>query len=314
MNYKRLSSLLVASLIFLLLVSFGLICTWFYFYFHAGESDAARMGRLHAADSSALVRKTRDSLQQAYRNTISRSPDSAWRRHDTSGLTADNKLEDYYRLRNEIGGLLKENANLRDLDSARRKIGELQQRVEELRNRTAAVESENRRLQGMVEQLNDRLHAGVPARVKTAAPKPSGGSLTTSSSSAALPGLFAARELRLRAFTQNDEETALASEAVRLSGTFTVHNPSAQPGTAEVMVVILQPNGKVLQGSAWESGVFETRQGRQVYSVKIPFDYPRPEDRKLSFSLSVEDLPKGEYQVLIYHNGSVIGRGATRLE
>lgn len=74
------------------------------------------------------------------------------------------------------------------------------------------------------------------------------------------------------------------------------------------MVVILQPNGKVLQNSTWETGVFYTREGKQLYSNKLRFDHQAGENKKLQFAISADKFLPGKYLVQLYHNGAMIGK------
>jgi hypothetical protein len=74
------------------------------------------------------------------------------------------------------------------------------------------------------------------------------------------------------------------------------------------MVVVLRPDNKVLQTSAWESGRFETKEGTKIYSCKIKFEYTKGENKKLSFSLNSDKSQKGTYTLQVYYNGSMIGR------
>jgi glutathionyl-hydroquinone reductase len=69
----------------------------------------------------------------------------------------------------------------------------------------------------------------------------------------------------------------------------------------------MQPNGKVLKNSAWETGIFETKEdGRKMYSQKIRFDYNKGETKRCNFSVIADNYPKGNYTFQIYHNGVLI--------
>ncbi len=115
--------------------------------------------------------------------------------------------------------------------------------------------------------------------------------------------------MRLSAVTNIDEnETALAEKADKLTGTFTVMNFNSQLTNAEMMVVVTKPDGKVLKGSGWDSGTFSTPEGKKIYSYKFNFSYTRGEARRLAFSLKGGTLSKGNYTMEVYHNGLVIGR------
>jgi len=94
------------------------------------------------------------------------------------------------------------------------------------------------------------------------------------------PGLlysaFITSDLKLAAVNNSDEtETSQADKADKLTGTFTVLNFNSQLTNAEMMVVVLKPDGKVLKNSGWDSGTFNTPEGNKVYSYKFSFIYSR---------------------------------------
>ncbi|HEX2606259.1 MAG TPA: hypothetical protein VHK91_02725, partial [Flavisolibacter sp.] len=120
---------------------------------------------------------------------------------------------------------------------------------------------------------------------------------------------FSAGDFRMWAEGDNDKETSQPDQADKLKGTFTVRSAQNPSSAIEMMVVIIRPDGRVLKGSEWESGTFETPDGRKVYSAKVVFDYNKGESRKVSFSISGEDFLKGNYTLQIYHNGNLVGQG-----
>jgi hypothetical protein len=75
-----------------------------------------------------------------------------------------------------------------------------------------------------------------------------------------------------------------------------------------MVVVILQPNGQVLKTSGWESGTFNTADGKKIYSYKFNFNYSRGEAKKLAFTLKTGSLVKGNYTMAVYYNGQMIGK------
>ena len=82
---------------------------------------------------------------------------------------------------------------------------------------------------------------------------------------------------------------------------------------AEIMVVLVQPDGKVVKSSAWESGSFETPEGRRIYSCKVRFEYSKGEAKRLSFSVNADKCVKGNYTVQLYQNGVMIAKSSKTL-
>lgn len=304
MRYRKLSLLLVLSLIFLLLVSLALICTWFYYYFYNPKEETAS-GHYESYDS-LTASQTRDSLRRTYTATINdlnRPGDSLLNRPDSLKASLDPRLADYNRLKNEIAILLDKNGSTGDLDTARVKIGILQQRIEELRNRTLIVEQENKRLSAIVKQLQEQ--GGKKER------QPGPGTAvrkTTPVIKESEVAHFMASELRFSAEKENPKTNELAGG--RLTGSFTVTNSQSLDGS-EIYVVVVQPNGRILLNSDWETGSFSTENGSRIYSARIPFDYTKGENRRLSFSINTEELQKGTYTMELYHAGRLIGKSHT---
>lgn len=301
------SILLLVVSVLLLLVSFALLWTWGY-QFSAFTKE--KSGTVYIIkDSTAAANATRDSLRRVYTSTIENFNrlDSTWTRADSLKNDLDVRLTEFYRLRNEISELLKSPVNKEDLQTARQKIDELQQKVEALRLRNGEVEKENKRLAALIEQMRRGGRAEQAAS--------SGGTSTT----IALPvenrvvvsGLFSSSDLRISAWMVNEgreTETNEALQADKITGAFVVRNNAVSVNSAELYVVVLQPNGKVLQNSAWDAGSFQTTEGRKIYSCKLRFDYNKGEAKKLSFSLSGENFQKGNYSMMIYQNGNLIGK------
>ena len=310
MRYRKLSLLLVFSLIFLLLISLALICTWFYYYFY-DDKEKTSTGQYESYDPQTASH-TRDSLKRVYTATINdlnHPGDSLWNNPDSIKASLDSKFIEYNRLRNEISVLLDKNSNTIELDTARIKISILQQRIEELRNRTRAVENENKRLSEIVKQLNSRIHEEKKEKTDPGTFNPS--MKTGSSAAKTQASFFTTSELRLSAEKVNAKGTEAGGG--RLTGSFTVRNSQSFDGS-EIHVVVLQPNGRTLLNSDWETGSFPTDNGSRIYSVRIPFDYTKGENRRLSFSINTEELEKGTYTMEVYHAGKLIGKSNTVID
>lgn len=302
--------LLTLSVLFLV-VSFIMLCILgynFYTQSNSGKETVASKERKEKKSQNPLADKTRDSLQKMYAVAVDGfTPDAgieaALKTTNTSQSSLlDNKLTDFYKLRNEISTLLKENSSVADLELARSKIKELQVKLDELKNRNIDIENENKRLKNLLAQLsktnsNETSYtASAPAEAATVKPM---GEASTSA-------VFSASELRLAAADDNDAEVSSAAIANKLVGSFVVQN-SLNQGTGEVMLVLIQPDGKVLK-DAWESGSFEADGGKKIYSRKIKFDYTRGEAHRLNFAVPLDSCQKGTYTLQLYSRGKVIGR------
>ena len=280
--------MLLVSLL-LVLVSFVLIWTWGYSYYTKTES-AKNIVIQPAADSMAIANKVRDSLQKVYDETLQDMDmqlNSTLTHSDSLQQELEAKLAEFYRLRTEITAILRNRAVNNNFAVAKQKIGELQTKVEGLKEKNQVVDNENRKLNDVLTEMKKAEKNAIPGTVikNTTTEKPN--------------AVYSS-------FTEN--ETALAEKADKLTGTFTVMNFNSQLTNAEMMVVVTKPDGKVLKGSGWDSGTFTTPDGKKVYSYKFNFTYTRGETRRLAFSLKGGTLSKGNYTMEVYHNGLVIGR------
>ena len=130
-----------------------------------------------------------------------------------------------------------------------------------------------------------------------------------SRSSATLACVASAASLHLFALAgnnKNGQETNTADDAEKIVGTFTVKNLPAK-GNGELLIVVLQPDGKVVKNSVWESGTFESADGKKIYSRKL-YAEATNEEKQLNFSLTPERFLKGDYTMQIWYNGNMIAK------
>lgn len=298
-------SLLFLSLLLLLLASFVLLFTWGYFKFYYKNQVDKPKTQLVSKNTIAIDDDYRDSLQKIYTatiNNLSTSLDTTFKNADSLQFHPDLYPSGFYKLKNEIAAILKNHPLKADLDIARQKIAELQNKLAELHNKNINVEDENKRLNGKLTQLANEIK-GMEQNIKTSSSENK--ILTKNTSSASI---FTVSQLRLSAKDGIEQETMQSEQTEKFLGSFIVKSNFNQSNSAEIIVVVLQPDGHVMQSSTWESGTFETREGRKIYSSKLHFEYTNGEAKRLSFSLSADKYQKGEYAMQVYYNGMMIGK------
>ncbi len=297
------SLLLLVVSVLLILVSFALLWSWGY---SLGNEKSSKSGTVYILkDSTAAATATRDSLNKIYKATIQNlgSLDSTLSQADSIQNGLKFNFNEFYKLRTEIADLLKNPANKPDIDNAKLKIAELQGKVNELKNRNAEIENENKRLNEVLAQLTRNENQGIQNVRAT--------SSDDAADKAATKILLNVSDIKLQALMVvegKEEETVQALQTNKFTGSFVVRHNQYQVLGAEMMVVLLQPDGKVLKTSPWDSGSFETTEGRKIYSCKLRFDYTRGEIKRLSFSLNAEKCMKGNYTVQLYQNGQLLGK------
>lgn len=281
-------------------IAFILISIWgYHFYFQS--KDPKPLSDVQNVPVIAKKTAMRDSLQTLLNSTVQEmnyQDDSTF--YDSSDdTTLELKLIEFNRLRNEITEILKNKTSSKDMSVASEKIGQLQQSVDELRNKNNEVAQENARLNKILKKLivEKRYGSNVNKSAKTR---------TTSSSS--LPLLVShLRFLGIGMGNDNQRVTNIASQTVKLLGSFQINVKPDNPSTS-IYVEIIQPNGKTLLNSSWQSGTFETSSGRKVYSALLHFDNAKDNKNRLQFSIDSHNFQKGKYAMQIYHQGIMVGR------
>jgi hypothetical protein len=297
------SLLLLFVSLLLVLVSFVLIWTWGYRYYSKNDEYKVN-AKIVITDSNALANRIRDSLQQIYNETLHKLDtqlDSTLLSSDSLKAQLDLKLGEFFRLSHEITAILRNRNSGADFNVAKQKIGELQVKADELSDKNKIVENENKKLGGILDQLSETENKpGANSQADRGNP---------------VSGAFIASELKLSAITTDADkelETSTADQAKKLVGSFTVTNSNQVPN-AEMLVVVLQPDGRVLKNSEWDAGSFNTQEGKKLYSYKLNFTYSRGEPKRLNFSLRADKYQKGNYTMQLYYNGLMIGKAVKTL-
>jgi len=236
--------------------------------------------------------------------------DSASRNTDSLKSDLNSKLDDFYRLRNEIKLLVEDSTANAGTVVGNQRIMELQEKIAALRFINMDVEKENKRLNALLNQLKNEKQQNKPQqlneRVSIVAAPDKGQSAKGESTA-----MFLLYDLKFSAIQVKDgqeQETNKWEQTEKLTGIFRLKNQLINNTDAEVMVVVLQPDGKVMQQSAWETGTFDTPEGKKIYSKKIRFEYNKGESKQLRFSLDAEKYERGNYILKIYHKGRLIGK------
>ncbi len=320
MNGKRTIGILGLSITFIS-ICLLLLATWLYFLFRNTGSEnninqqqpekqqTGKSATKLPEPDAAAVQNIRDSLQQLYAITtreLDSQIDSTRNNLDTLKSHLDARLSESAGLRSEILDILKNNNSGNEgMEIARLKITMLQQKVNELRRINSDVEIENRRLRMLLNQ------AGSQAQDKYSTVSFSNPVEKTDMESNTGNQPISITDLRLTAIQLDEErekETTQAQQADRFVGSFMVKSNVSRAGNAEIVVVVLQPDGQVLQNSTWESGTFETREGKRVYSLKVKCENAKDASSPYRFYLNAERFQKGNYTLQLYQNGNVIGR------
>jgi predicted SpoU family rRNA methylase len=271
-------------------------------------------GNNQSAKSAIPLSINRDSLKLAYNNTLSEIDNNLKLDFNTAiSKDAQAKLEEMSKLKIEIATLLKDQSSDVDLKNAQLKILDLQQKVMLLQGKSSSIEAENKRLQAIVNQLlSSKKSTETVNTEKTFYYDKPTETIEKIKSIEKTTTAAAAFGLHLFAVSSNNnkqQETNIADVADKIIGSFSLKNNS---NDAELIVVVTQPDGKIVKSSVWDSGTFNTKDGKKVYSKKINVDAVG-DDKQYNFSLTPDGFLKGNYTLQVWYNGSMIAKTVKRL-
>ncbi|MBS1757895.1 MAG: hypothetical protein JSU03_11495 [Bacteroidetes bacterium] len=316
--------LLVVSLL-LLLASITLLWSWGYqFSFNHNEATSSEPVKIKTNTRSEA--NISDSLQKIYYTTLAhldKTIDSIYTHTDSIKGNLVNNLTDFYKTRNQIADLFKNRAGNGDIAIANQRILQLQQRISLLSSSNADIEKENKRLNILLKQYLDENKKASNTSTQSAASIVTQKNTTVDNDNENEPATvepthynneattLAVGNVQIIATSADDgKETLSADNAGKITGAFSVKNNSSQNSRTDLYVVLLQPDGKTLQKSTWESGSFETPAGKRIYSCKLMAQCAPGESKKLQFWIAADKYQKGNYTLLIYQNGEVIARAS----
>jgi len=299
----------------LALLSFGLIATWAYHFYDKSDYSRRKSALVNDTNSVAAVNIIRDSLQKVYTAAINNFDlrlDSTRNTSDSLQTELNNKVNEINRLKAEISDILKRpNTTSTELLLARQKMKEMEDIIRQLREEKNALEKEKKQL---TTQLDDMSGEVMTLQTNIRRADETNRNLTDKIKQASF---FVASSLHfttLHTKEEKEQETSLARKANKFVASFILQNNLNEFPNAEVMIVISQPDGHVLQSSAWDSGSFDSKaEGKKYYTRKMRFDYAKGEQKALIFTLEFEQFQKGTYTLQIWHNGVMIGQTAKTL-
>jgi len=300
MRDRKYFFLLILVLI-IITVSFVLVSMWGFYFYYSDKNDPPVVRReIKAAPHKNAVN---DSLKYdiSSLNEYSLSDNSDFETDTPGDSILIAKILEYRTLRSEIEEILRKKRSEKGMSQASQQILELQKNVEELKNKNDTIIQENERLKNLVTELLNKKEA-----MKSGPDAPSV-SKKIEQSTNKLPVLVS--HLRFAAYDVDKKQvvTNVATDAERLTGSFEV-NIMPYNTNNSIYVVVIQPNGRVLQASGSQKKTFISESGKKLYSAVIHFDNKKDNGLRVSFSIDVPNLQKGKYVMQVYHQGLMIGR------
>ena len=110
--------------------------------------------------------------------------------------------------------------------------------------------------------------------------------------------------------------STVAKRVDKLVISFDVNNRIATPGTMDVYVLVIGPDGKPVTVDGQGSGTFNTRgDGYKPFTAKVPVEVETAIKKNVEFAFKPDTVfQQGDYTVQIYQNGFMIGEGTQSLK
>ena len=293
------------------LLSVGLVATWAYHLYDKSNYTGHRpVNNTSGKDSADVANAVRDSLQRTYSATINQLDlrlDSTRNTSDSLQTQLVIRVNEINKLKKEISTILQNpNSTNSELSLARQKMKELEDLVQALRDEKNFLQMEKEKLASRLDEMGVEV-SNLQQNIKRLDDENK--DLTEKIK---LASIFVASALHFTAVDERgdtkEQETSQAKKADKFVASFILQNNFNEYLGAEIMIVITQPDGNILQSSVWDSGSFDTKsEGRKNYTRKMRFDYSKGEQKALIFSLDIDNCQKGDYALQIWHNGVRIG-------
>ena len=262
--------------------------------------------------NAIAVSNVKDSLKNVYTNTVSSIDTNLVRTNTETNPELEEKYREVDILRAEINKLLLSDGD-GNLASAQQKIQELQQKISTLEIRYEDASLQNRKLKETLQELkdnNDPDVVGINPNTETnnrntgIKPKTNTGSQTTNVTSS--QSVNKTSEMAFYAVANGSaNQTTKISNADKLQGSFLFKYKT--PYTNDPLyIVVIQPDGKTVKGPSWDIGVFDSDEGKKVFTKKLAVDY-NGEPQKLDFSVQPDDFMAGSYTMEIWYKKNLIG-------
>ncbi|MFN8249820.1 MAG: hypothetical protein U0T68_12770 [Ferruginibacter sp.] len=111
-----------------------------------------------------------------------------------------------------------------------------------------------------------------------------------------------------------EKVSTTAKRVDKIVVSFDVANRIIQPGSTDLYVVVMGPDGQPIANGT--SGSFTTREeGDKTYTAKLPVDLETAKTKNVAFTFNPgTSFQKGNYKIQIYQNGFLIGEGTRELK
>jgi TolA-binding protein len=229
-----------------------------------------------------------------------------------SKLTASN--DEITKMKSEIRSILnKKNATTAELTRAKNLIAQLNGKITDLETQVAQLTQENDSLKQNVAMLTSdkqTLSRNLDSTnvIKQTLEKKVDVASTLNASNITITPLK----------VKNNGKTKVSTVAKRVDKlvvSFDVNNRIIQPGSTDLYVVVIGPDGQPVTPDQ-NADTFVTREdGNKTFTAKLPVDLETAKTKNVQFAFAPgKHFQQGNYKIQIYQNGFLIGEKTRELK
>ncbi len=293
-----------------ILIAAILILAGFFIYDHSNSGE-----KLKAQETEvAKVTTEKSNIQSSFDASLARLDSMQTVNTEMDSNLSSNKNE-IAKMKTEIRSILnKKNATAQELSRARNLIAQLNGKISDLESQVAVLTQQNDSLrQNVVVLTNEKatLSRNLDSTIviKTVLEKKVDVASTLNADNITIT------PLKVR---NNGKEkvSTVAKRVDKLLVSFDVNNRIIQPGTTDLYVVVIGPDGKPITTTASSNDTFTTREdGNKSFTAKLPVDLETAKTKNVQFAFAPgAHFQQGNYKIQIYQNGFLIGEKTRELK
>lgn len=260
----------------------------------------------------AKVSDEKSDLQTSFDASLSRLDSMSTANTSLQSQLAE-KNSEISKTKAEIRSILnKKNATAAELSRAKTLIASLNTKIGEMEQEVARLTQENQTLTNdkvVLTQEKEKLTQDLTATtvVKEDLEKKVDVASTLNASNISITPINIKN-------SGKEKVSTTAKRVDKLVVKFDVSNRIVQPGSTDVYVLVIGPDGQPMSTSA--GSTFTTREeGEKAFTAKVPVDLETAKTKSVEFAFAPgTNFVKGSYKIQIYQNGFLIGEGVRELK
>ena len=261
----------------------------------------------------AKVTTEKSSIQSSFDASLALLDSMQTVNTDMNGkLTASNT--EIAKMKSEIRSILnKKNATATELSKARGMIDQLNGKINDLETQIAMLSQQNDSLKQNVAVLTtekETISRNLDSTnvVKQGLEKKVDIASTLNADNISITPVKVKNNVK-------EKLSTVAGPVVKFLVSFDVNNRIIAPGSTDLYVVVIGPDGKPVTTSATSGDTFVTREdGQKTFTAKVPVDLETAKTKNVQFAFAPgSHFQQGSYKIQIYQNGFLIGEKTREL-